>query len=157
MSGKENDPEAIKQNISHKPIDYEKLNRLTEDFEKRFAPQQKLSTEQAFWLRMSNPSSKPYDALPVKVESPKELPKISLVNENLKKLKFHLAKFDNVIGDTVNKDENGKESFNLEAELLNSLMYYHGSKDNDYDSRDKGMFGWEAKVEMDKLGQIIGS
>ncbi|GKE01867.1 reverse transcriptase domain-containing protein [Tanacetum coccineum] len=29
MSKKEKDPEAIKQNISHKPIDYEKLNRLT--------------------------------------------------------------------------------------------------------------------------------
>ncbi|GKA88018.1 retrovirus-related pol polyprotein from transposon TNT 1-94 [Tanacetum coccineum] len=36
MSGKEKDPEAIKQNISHKLIDYEKLNRLSEDFGKRF-------------------------------------------------------------------------------------------------------------------------
>ncbi|GJX83924.1 hypothetical protein Tco_0333405 [Tanacetum coccineum] len=40
MSEKEKDPEAIKQNISHKPIDYEKLNRLSEDFGKRFTPQQ---------------------------------------------------------------------------------------------------------------------
>ncbi|GKF91753.1 hypothetical protein Tco_0275454, partial [Tanacetum coccineum] len=53
MSGKEKDPEAIKQNISHKPIDYKKLNR------------------QAFWLRISNPTSKPYDASPVKIEAPK--------------------------------------------------------------------------------------
>ncbi|GJX31360.1 retrovirus-related pol polyprotein from transposon TNT 1-94 [Tanacetum coccineum] len=53
MSEKEKDPEAIKQNISHKPIDYEKLNRLTKDFGKRFTPQQELSAEQAFWLRMS--------------------------------------------------------------------------------------------------------
>ncbi|GJU09670.1 hypothetical protein Tco_1132066 [Tanacetum coccineum] len=30
MSEKEKDPEAIKQNISHKPIDYEKLNRLSD-------------------------------------------------------------------------------------------------------------------------------
>ncbi|GJU87365.1 hypothetical protein Tco_1294911 [Tanacetum coccineum] len=43
MSEKEKDPEAIKQNISHKPIDYEKLNRLSEDFRKRFTPQQELS------------------------------------------------------------------------------------------------------------------
>nr|GEU45060.1 retrovirus-related Pol polyprotein from transposon TNT 1-94 [Tanacetum cinerariifolium] len=42
MSEKEKDPEAIKQNISHKPIDYEKLNRLTEDFGKHFTPQQEL-------------------------------------------------------------------------------------------------------------------
>nr|GEX01183.1 putative reverse transcriptase domain, ribonuclease H-like domain, aspartic peptidase domain protein [Tanacetum cinerariifolium] len=96
MSEKEKDPDAIKQHISQKPIDYEKLNRLTKDFGKRFAPQQELSAKQAFWLRMSVPTSKPSDALPVKIEAPKELPKISLVNESLKKLKFHLAKFDNV-------------------------------------------------------------
>ncbi|GJV83383.1 integrase, catalytic region, zinc finger, CCHC-type containing protein [Tanacetum coccineum] len=43
----------------------ENLNRLTEDFGKRFTPQQELSAEQAFWLRMSDPTSKPSDALPV--------------------------------------------------------------------------------------------
>nr|GFA18681.1 hypothetical protein [Tanacetum cinerariifolium] len=57
--------------------------RLTEDFRKCFTPQQELSTEQAFWLRMSDPTSKPSDALPVKIEAPKELSKISLVNESL--------------------------------------------------------------------------
>ncbi|GJX78183.1 integrase, catalytic region, zinc finger, CCHC-type containing protein [Tanacetum coccineum] len=41
--------------------------------------------------------NKPSDALPVKIKAPKELSKISLVNESLKKLKFHLAKFDNVV------------------------------------------------------------
>ncbi|GJS27925.1 hypothetical protein Tco_0488545 [Tanacetum coccineum] len=46
---------------------------------------------------MSNPTSKPSDASPVKIEAPKELPKVSLVNESLKKLKFHLARFDNVV------------------------------------------------------------
>ncbi|GJT63481.1 hypothetical protein Tco_1007014 [Tanacetum coccineum] len=97
MSEKEKDPEAIKQNISHKPIDYVKLNRLSEDFGKRFVPQQELSAEQAFWYHMSNPSTKSSDASPVKMEAPKELPKVSLVNESLKKLKFHLAKFDNVV------------------------------------------------------------
>ncbi|GJW40913.1 hypothetical protein Tco_0066758 [Tanacetum coccineum] len=97
MFEKAKDPEVINKNISHKPIDYEKLNRLFEDFGKRFTPQQELDAEQAFWLRMSNPTSKPSDALPVKIEAPKELPKISLVNESLKNIKFHLAKFDNVV------------------------------------------------------------
>ncbi|GJY35029.1 hypothetical protein Tco_0420407 [Tanacetum coccineum] len=77
MSEKEKDPEAIKQNISHKPIDYEKLNRLSDDFGKRFTPQQELSAEQAFWLCMSNPTSKPSNASPVKIKAPKELPKIT--------------------------------------------------------------------------------
>nr|GEW86373.1 hypothetical protein [Tanacetum cinerariifolium] len=68
MSKNEKDPEAIKQNISHKPIDYEKLNRLTEDFGKRFTPQQELSTKQAFWLRISNPTIESSSTPPVKVE-----------------------------------------------------------------------------------------
>ncbi|GJU90558.1 hypothetical protein Tco_1302981 [Tanacetum coccineum] len=80
MSKKENDPEAIKQNISHKPIDYEKLNRLFDDFGKRFTPQQELSAEQTFWLRMSNPTNKPSDASPVKIDALKELLR-DLLNE----------------------------------------------------------------------------
>ncbi|GJR52335.1 hypothetical protein Tco_1402856 [Tanacetum coccineum] len=97
MFEKEKDPEAIKENISHKPIDYEKLNRLSDDFGKRFTPQQELSVEQAFWLRMPNPTSKPSNVSPIKIEAPKKLLKVSLVNESLKKLKFHLARFDNVV------------------------------------------------------------
>nr|GEX18264.1 hypothetical protein [Tanacetum cinerariifolium] len=95
MSEKE-DPEVIAKKISHKPMDYEKLNRLTYDFGKRFTPQQELSTEQAFWLRISNPtieSSLP----PVRVEVSSKLPMVSLVNESLKKLKFQLAQFDSVV------------------------------------------------------------
>ncbi|GJZ77753.1 hypothetical protein Tco_0642425 [Tanacetum coccineum] len=46
---------------------------------------------------MSNPTCKPSDASPIKIEAPKELPKVSFVNERLKKLKFHLARFDNVV------------------------------------------------------------
>nr|GEU53030.1 retrovirus-related Pol polyprotein from transposon TNT 1-94 [Tanacetum cinerariifolium] len=76
MSEKAKDPETIKQNISHKPIDCEMLNRLTEDFEKRFTLKQELSTGQAFWLHISYPtieSSLP----PIRVEVPIELPKRS--------------------------------------------------------------------------------
>ncbi|GJU21445.1 hypothetical protein Tco_1154787 [Tanacetum coccineum] len=108
MSEKAKVPEFINKNISHKPIDYEKLNRLTEDFGKRFTPQQELSSEQAFWLRMSDPTSKPSDALPVKIKAPKELPKISLVKESLKKLKFHFAKFDD---GEKSKEENVKHDY----------------------------------------------
>nr|GEV87724.1 hypothetical protein [Tanacetum cinerariifolium] len=97
MSEKEKDPEAIKQNIYHKPIDYEKLNRLTDDFGKRFTPQQELSAEQAFWLRTSNPTIESSSIPPVRVEVPSELPNVSLVNEILKKLKFQLSQFDFVV------------------------------------------------------------
>ncbi|GKB76453.1 retrovirus-related pol polyprotein from transposon TNT 1-94 [Tanacetum coccineum] len=123
MSEKAKDPEIINKNISHKPIDYEKLNRLSEDFRKCFTPQQEMDAEQVFWLRISNPTSKPFDASLVKIEAPKELPKVSLVNESLKKLKFHLARFNNVVKIRTTLDartEEREETCNLEAELLKS-------------------------------------
>ncbi|GJU14458.1 hypothetical protein Tco_1142424 [Tanacetum coccineum] len=120
---------------------------LSDDFRKHFTPQEELSIEQAFWLRMSNPTSKPSDASPVKIEAPKEFLKVSLVNESLKKLKFHLARFDNVvkirtIPDARTEDEWGfehtkavfnneiipflkylKEIFNVfDRDLLNEIM-----------------------------------
>nr|GEU36962.1 retrovirus-related Pol polyprotein from transposon TNT 1-94 [Tanacetum cinerariifolium] len=97
MAEKDKDPEAIKQKISNKLIDYVKLNNLYEDLCKRFVPQQELSTDETLWYHMLNPSTKSSDALPVKIEAPKELPKLILVNESLKKLKLHLANFDKVV------------------------------------------------------------
>ncbi|GJW49742.1 hypothetical protein Tco_0091093 [Tanacetum coccineum] len=97
MIEKAKDPKTIKQNISQKPIDYEMINRLIEDFGKRFTPQQELSAEQAFWLRISNPSIEPSYTPPVIVDVPSKLPEVSLVNESLKKLKFHLTQFDSVV------------------------------------------------------------
>ncbi|GJR98949.1 integrase, catalytic region, zinc finger, CCHC-type containing protein [Tanacetum coccineum] len=141
MSEKAKDLEVINKNISHKPIDYEKLNRLTYDFGKCFIPQQELSAEQAFWLRMSDPTSKPSHALLVKIEAPKEIPKISFVNESLKKLKFHLAKFDNVVKIRTTHNartegewgfEHTKAVFNNEIiPFLKSLKYIFNVFDRD--------------------------
>ncbi|GJT01275.1 retrovirus-related pol polyprotein from transposon TNT 1-94, partial [Tanacetum coccineum] len=75
----------------------EELNRLSEDFGKRFVPQQELSNEQAFWLQTSHPNTDQIASSPVKIEAPKELPKLSLVNTSLKKLKYHLGQFDTVV------------------------------------------------------------
>nr|GEY69958.1 retrovirus-related Pol polyprotein from transposon TNT 1-94 [Tanacetum cinerariifolium] len=47
MSETAKDPKVISKKISYKPVDYEKLNRLTDDFGKHFIPQQELSAEQA--------------------------------------------------------------------------------------------------------------
>nr|GEV98595.1 hypothetical protein [Tanacetum cinerariifolium] len=118
MSEKEKDPEVIAKNIFHKPIDYEKINILTDDFGKRFTPQQELSVEQAFWLRISNPtieSSLP----PVIVEVLSELPKVSLVNESLKKLTFQIAQFDSVVKKrtTPNALKEGKATVDSAAQI----------------------------------------
>ncbi|GJS54624.1 hypothetical protein Tco_0627986 [Tanacetum coccineum] len=97
MFGKAKDPEVIAKKNSHKPIDYERLNSLIEDFETRFSPQQELLAEQAFWFHTFNPTIEPSYSPPVIVDVPNELPKVSLVNASLKKLKFHLTQFDYVV------------------------------------------------------------
>ncbi|GKD22812.1 hypothetical protein Tco_1224515 [Tanacetum coccineum] len=88
---------VLEKKVNIKPVNYAVLNQLSKDFGKRFVPQQELSTEQAFRFPMSDTSTDSSDASPVKVDVPSELPKVSLVNASLKKLKFHLAQFDSVV------------------------------------------------------------
>nr|GEY17518.1 integrase, catalytic region, zinc finger, CCHC-type, peptidase aspartic, catalytic [Tanacetum cinerariifolium] len=57
-----------------------------------------LSAEQAFWSRYSVQPEEPNLSLSTTIiEVSKELPKVSMVNSSLKKLKFHLASFDMVV------------------------------------------------------------
>ncbi|GJR96208.1 hypothetical protein Tco_0268382 [Tanacetum coccineum] len=99
MLDKQNDPISIEKKIKISPIDYSKLNKIKEDFGKHFVTQKELSAKQAFWLKHSNhtPVSSDVSHTPVKVEAHRELPKVSLVNESLKKLKYQLANFDKVV------------------------------------------------------------
>ncbi|GJY30849.1 hypothetical protein Tco_0414344 [Tanacetum coccineum] len=96
MNLKQSDPEIEKRKI--KPVDYAVLNQLSIDFSKRFVPQTELSAEQAFCSIKSITSSDPSSSCrPTKVKVPNELPKVSMVNTSLKKLKRHLAGFDVVV------------------------------------------------------------
>ncbi|GJT97369.1 hypothetical protein Tco_1092887 [Tanacetum coccineum] len=64
-----------------------------------------LSAEQAFWLKHSPISEIPVKShTPVRIEAPSELPKVSLVNESLKKLKYQLASFDKVVKKRTTSD-----------------------------------------------------
>ncbi|GJV94038.1 hypothetical protein Tco_1541851 [Tanacetum coccineum] len=95
---KQKDPMMLEKKVNTTPVDYAVLNQLSQDFETRFVPQTKLSAEQAFWSQNSVNSPDPtLSSRPTKVEVPKELPKVSMVNTSLKKLKHHLAGFDVVI------------------------------------------------------------
>nr|GEW57927.1 hypothetical protein [Tanacetum cinerariifolium] len=63
-----------------------------------FVPQTELSAEQTFWSQYSVQTDEPnLSSSTTIVEVPKELPKVSLVNSCLKKLKFHIASFDMVV------------------------------------------------------------
>nr|GFA16706.1 hypothetical protein [Tanacetum cinerariifolium] len=58
----------------------------------------KLLAEQAFWSQNSRNSKEPnLSTRTTIIEVPKELPKVSMVNSSLKKLKFHLASFDMIV------------------------------------------------------------
>ncbi|GJV35335.1 hypothetical protein Tco_1407812 [Tanacetum coccineum] len=95
---KQQDPMMLKKKVNTTPVDYASLNQLSQDIKTRFVPQTKLSAEQAFWSQNSKNSSDPTLSIrPTKVEVPKELPKVSMVNTSLKKLKHHLAGFDVVV------------------------------------------------------------
>ncbi|GJS71847.1 integrase, catalytic region, zinc finger, CCHC-type containing protein [Tanacetum coccineum] len=106
MLDKQNDPILIKQKIKISPIDYSKLNNMKEDFGKCFVTQQELSAEQAFWLKHLNSISKtPVKShTSIRIKAPSELPKVSLVNESLKKLKYNLATFDKVVKKRTTSD-----------------------------------------------------
>ncbi|GJX68227.1 hypothetical protein Tco_0303954 [Tanacetum coccineum] len=92
------DPMMLEKKVNTTPVDYAVLNQISQDFETRFVPQTELSAEQAFWSQNYVNSPNPtLSSRPTKVEVPKELPKVSMVNTSLKKLKHHLAGFDVVV------------------------------------------------------------
>ncbi|GJV77494.1 retrovirus-related pol polyprotein from transposon TNT 1-94 [Tanacetum coccineum] len=142
MFEKAKDPEVIAKKISHKPIDYAQLNSLIDDFEKHFYPQQELSTEQAFWFHTLNPSIKPSYTPPVIMEVPCKLPKVSLVNASLKKLKFHLTQFDFVVNksNTPSALEEGEWGFeNTKAVFNNEIIPFLKSLKDIFNVFDKDL------------------
>nr|GEU41658.1 zf-CCHC domain-containing protein/UBN2 domain-containing protein [Tanacetum cinerariifolium] len=70
---KHSDPKVLEKKVINKPINCAELNRLSEDFGKRFVPQQELSNEQAFRLQTSHPNTNQSASSLVKIEAPREL------------------------------------------------------------------------------------
>nr|GEW52223.1 hypothetical protein [Tanacetum cinerariifolium] len=98
MLKKQNDSKMTEKKFITKPVDYAVLNQLSKDFETRFVPQTGLSAEQALWSRYLVQTEEPnLSSSTTIVEVPKELPKVSMMNSSLKKLKFHQASFDVVV------------------------------------------------------------
>ncbi|GJW72180.1 hypothetical protein Tco_0129097 [Tanacetum coccineum] len=121
------------------------------NFGKRFVPQQELSAKQAFWFHMSNPSTESSDASPVKVEVPSELPKVSLVNESLKKIKLHLAKFNSVVKirttpDALTEGEWGFE--HTKTVFINEIIPFLKSLKDIFNVFDKDILNEITKVQI---------
>ncbi|GJX34379.1 hypothetical protein Tco_0245936 [Tanacetum coccineum] len=85
---------------------------------------EELSAKQAFWLKHSNynPDTSVKSHTPVRIEAPSELPRVSLVNESLKKLKYQLASFDKVV-------KMRTTSGAITAEIVHIAMNYVDSLD----------------------------
>ncbi|GJT68079.1 retrovirus-related pol polyprotein from transposon TNT 1-94 [Tanacetum coccineum] len=92
---KEQDPLVVKHRVNTKPINYAILNN---DYNKRFVRQSDLYSEHAYWKATSVPALDPsHSSTTIKVEVPKELPKVSMVYTSLKELKRYLTGFDQVV------------------------------------------------------------
>ncbi|GJS74070.1 retrovirus-related pol polyprotein from transposon TNT 1-94 [Tanacetum coccineum] len=109
---------------------------------------------------MSNPSTKSSDASPVKMEALKELPKVSLVNESLKKLKFHLAKFDNVvkIRTTPNARTEGEWGFeHTKAVFNNEIILFLKSLKDIFNVFDKDLLNeiMEVQTVFDQMEAAV--
>ncbi|GJV73890.1 retrovirus-related pol polyprotein from transposon TNT 1-94 [Tanacetum coccineum] len=65
-------------------------------------------------LQTSHPNIDQSALSPVKIEAPKELPKISLVNKSLKKLRYHLGQFETVVKKRITPDAITKGKWGFE-------------------------------------------
>ncbi|GKA97957.1 integrase, catalytic region, zinc finger, CCHC-type containing protein, partial [Tanacetum coccineum] len=92
---KEQDPLFEKHRVNTKPINYAILYN---DYYKEFVRQSDLYSEHAYWKATSVLALDPsHSSTTIIVEVPKELPKVSMVNNSLKELKCYLTGFDQVV------------------------------------------------------------
>ncbi|GKA95160.1 hypothetical protein Tco_0817198 [Tanacetum coccineum] len=120
---KQSDPMVLEKKVNIKPINNAELNRLSEDFGKRFVLQQELSDEQALWLQTSHPNTDQSASLRVKIKAPRELPKFELNNlkaelqakdTTIEKLKANIKHLNKT--NSVKKDIDEIETINIELE-----------------------------------------
>ncbi|GJS40111.1 retrovirus-related pol polyprotein from transposon TNT 1-94 [Tanacetum coccineum] len=108
----------LDKKVNTTPVDYAALNQLYKDFETRFVSQTELSAEEAFWSHNLVNSPEPIlSSRPTLIEVPKELPKVSMVNTSLKKLKHHLVGFVMVVKERTTPTAITEESKTFEVKM----------------------------------------
>nr|GEW34011.1 hypothetical protein [Tanacetum cinerariifolium] len=90
--------ESLEQKVTLLKNDFQKEESRNIDRELALEKQTESTAEQAFWCQYLVNSEEPnLSSSTTIVEVQKELPRVSMVNSSLKKLKFHLASFDVVV------------------------------------------------------------
>ncbi|GJS46696.1 hypothetical protein Tco_0596817 [Tanacetum coccineum] len=116
---KQSDLVVLEKKVNIKPMNYDVLNQLSKDFGKHFFPQQKLSADQAFWFQMSNPTTESFDASPIKVDVPSELPNLQAKDTTIEKLKENIKCLNKTsTTNNVKKDIDEIETINIELEHI---------------------------------------
>ncbi|GJX63754.1 hypothetical protein Tco_0296654, partial [Tanacetum coccineum] len=109
---------------------------------------------------MSNPINKPSDASPVIIEAPKDLPKVILVNESLKKLKFHLARFHNVVKIRITLDARTEGEWGFEhtkAVFNNEIITFLKSVKDIFNVFDRDLLNEiiEVQTVFDQMDVVV--
>nr|GEV74028.1 hypothetical protein [Tanacetum cinerariifolium] len=112
---KQSDPMVLENKVTAKPIDYVELNQLSEDFGKRFVPQQELSDEQALHPIIDQSASSL-----VKIEAPRELYKVKNNKETQKYYLKHTIEQAAILREAV---EQVKSQNPLDSASYSACMY----------------------------------
>ncbi|GJZ67052.1 retrovirus-related pol polyprotein from transposon TNT 1-94 [Tanacetum coccineum] len=93
-------------------------------------------------------------------EAPKELPKVSLVNESLKKLKFYLARFDNVVKIRTTPDARTEGEWGFEhtkAVFNNEIIPFFKSLKDIFNVFDRDLINEIMKIQIvfDKMDVVV--
>nr|GEZ77468.1 hypothetical protein [Tanacetum cinerariifolium] len=154
MLAKQNNPISKENKVNTTPINYVELNRLFEDFGKRFVPQKELFNEQAFWLQTSHPNTDQSASSPVKIKAPK----VTLVNTSLKNPRYLLGQFNTVVKKRITPDaitegmqrsESCDKCFDLDAKLLKSQNTYNDLSKS-YSQLEKHFISLELTMQLNK-------
>ncbi|GJZ32895.1 retrovirus-related pol polyprotein from transposon TNT 1-94 [Tanacetum coccineum] len=156
---KQSDPKVLEKKVNIKPINYAELNRLSKDFGKRFIPQQELSDEHAFRLQPSHPNTDQFAPWLVKIEAPRELSKVILINTSLKKLKYHLDQFDNVVKKRITPDALTKGEWGFEHcsmfDARHELCFLKFVSEMNVCSKSKSVKKAKKKEEWKPTGKVF--
>ncbi|GKA41663.1 retrovirus-related pol polyprotein from transposon TNT 1-94 [Tanacetum coccineum] len=108
-------------------INYVELNRLFEDFGKRFVPEQQLSDEQdsGYKLHTLDQSA----SSPIKMEDPREIPKLQAKDTTIYKLKEHIKSIrENDKEEKVKHEMNEIETITIELEHSVAKLLYENKR-----------------------------
>ncbi|GKC17464.1 hypothetical protein Tco_1014246 [Tanacetum coccineum] len=137
---KQQDPMVLEKKVNTKPVDYVALNKLSQDFNKRFVPQTELSAEQTFWSQNSVnssdpcPSSTPNKSRLLKKEPQPQLSLRACGGLNIQKLaveqhRLKLKTFEVKMNQVLNENERLLEQV-INKDIVNIVL--NSSMDNAY-------------------------